>query len=70
MDCKIDQSTLQYYMILALQDFYCNYHLPLVEENKVLKDKINKMSKKNDERFETIRENLENMVKHINNIKK
>ena len=62
-ELTIDQSTLQYYMILALQDFYYNYHLPLYEELKRTK-------KKNDERFETIRVNLETMTKHINNIKK
>lgn len=69
-ELAIDQSTLQYYIILALQDFYFNYHMPLIEENKDLKDKINKMKKKNDERFEIIRENLGTMAKHINSIKK
>jgi len=62
-ELTIDQSTLQYYMILALQDFYNSYHLPLYEELK-------KTKKKNDERFETLRENLDRMAKHINNIKK
>ena len=69
-DVNIDQSTLQYYIILALQDFYFNYHLPLVEGNKGLKDKMNEMKKKNDKRFNIIKDNLEIMAKHINNIKK
>ena len=50
----IDQSAIQYYIILALQDFYQNYHLPLVEENKALRDKLDNLKKKNDERFEFI----------------
>jgi len=69
-DVKIDQSTLQYYIILALQDFYFNYHLSLVEENKVLLDKINLMKKKNDDRFRILKENLEVITQHVNNIKK
>ena len=50
----IDQSAIQYYIILALQDFYQNYHLPLVEENKALRDRLDNLKKKNDERFEFI----------------
>jgi len=44
--------------------------MPLIEENKALKDSIHKLREKNDTRFETIRENLEVMAKHMNNIKK
>ena len=69
-DIKIDQSALQYYIILALQDFYFNYHIPLVEENKSLKDQIDKTKRKNDDRFETIKENLETLARHMSNIKK
>ena len=34
---SIDQSSLQYYLILALQDFHQNYFLPLRDENIILK---------------------------------
>ena len=58
-DITIDQSTLQYYMILALQDFHSNYYLPLVEENNSLKADIDNLKSiimdikhKNDKRFE------------------
>ena len=58
---NIDQSTLQYYIILALQDFHSNYYIPLVEENKSLKADINKLNSiiidikhKNEKRFEYI----------------
>lgn len=39
----IDQSSLQYYLILGLQDLYFNYYEPLAEENKTLKDNITMM---------------------------
>ena len=42
-EINIDQSTLQYYMILALQDFHSNYYQPLVEENKSLKADIDNL---------------------------
>ena len=61
--CSIDQSTLQYYMILSLQDFYQNHFLPLRDENIALKEEIKisldktqtmlmNYKRKNDERFE------------------
>ena len=69
----VDQSTLQYYMILALQDFHANYYLPLRneadqlrEENKQLKELVLNLKKKNDERFEVLSNNLEVLAKHIN----
>ena len=43
IDYTIDQSTLQYYMILALRDFYYNYHIPL--HNRLEKIKKKKMMK-------------------------
>ena len=59
--CSVDQSALQYYMILELQDFYQNHFLPLRDENIVLKEELEKtqtmlmnLKKKNDERFEFI----------------
>ena len=55
----IDQSTLQSYMILALQDFYYNYHIPL-------HDKLEHIKKKNDERYEAITKSLDMICKHIN----
>ena len=55
----IDQSALQYYMIVGLQDFYQNHFLPLRDENITLKEELDKTQamlmnykKKNDERFE------------------
>ena len=76
-DVFIDQSTLQYYIILGLQDFYSNYYKPLVEENLTLKEELSKMQtmfmitkKKNDERFEVLTKNLETLAQHINDIKK
>jgi len=55
----IDQSALQYYMILGLQDFYQNHFLPLRDEVVTLKEEVDKTQtmlmnykKKNDERFE------------------
>ena len=60
-DKSIDQSTLQYYLILALQDFYQNYYIPLAEDNKALKEDINMLQhilkdikKKNNDRFDYI----------------
>jgi len=54
----IDQSALQYYMILGLQDFYQNHFIPLRDENTPLKEELDKTQtmlmnykKKNDERF-------------------
>ena len=40
----IDQSALQYYMILGLQDFYQNHFLPLRDENITLKEEVKKLS--------------------------
>ena len=40
--CSVDQSAMQYYMILGLQDFYQNHFLPLREENIVLKEELEK----------------------------
>ena len=58
---NIDQSVIQYYIILALQDFYNNYYIPLSNENKTLKSNIdelkliiNELKHKNDKRFEYI----------------
>ena len=58
---NIDQSVLQYYIILALQDFHNNYYLPLVEENNALKadiDKlkltVNEVKHKNNNRFDYV----------------
>ena len=74
-DVTIDQSTLQYYTILALQDFYYNYYVPLSEENKSLKDNLAMMQtmlihnkKKNDQRFEVISKNIETLAQHINEL--
>ena len=68
---NIDQSTLQYYIILALEDFHCNYYLPLVEENKSLKADINKLNSiiidikhKNDKRFEYHTTKIHNCFRH------
>ena len=75
-DVTIDQSTLQYYIILALQDFYYNYYIPLSEENKSLKDSLSMMqtmllnSKKNDQRFEVLSQNIETLAQHVNELKK
>ena len=69
----IDQSSLQYYIILALQDFYHNYYKPLEEENMTLKEELTKTQsmlmtykKKNDERFEILTKNLETIVNVLN----
>jgi len=68
--CSIDQSTLQYYMILGLQDFYQNHFLPLRDENIALKEELDKTQKmlmnykrKNDERFELIIKHIEQLHK-------
>ena len=69
----IDQSALQYYMILGLQDFYQNHFIPLRDENITLKDEVNKTQimlmnykKKNDERFEVITRHMEVMAERMN----
>jgi hypothetical protein len=76
-DVFIDQSALQYYIILGLQDFYFNYYNSMLEENRTLKEEISKIQsmlkifkKKNDERFDVLTKNLETLARHINNIKK
>lgn len=51
-DIVIDQSTLQYYIILGMQDMYYNYLLPLQNENKTLKDIFEKHKKKCNSRFD------------------
>jgi len=38
----VDQSALQYYIILGLQDFYQNHFLPLRDENITLKEELDK----------------------------
>ena len=72
-DVTIDQSTLQYYIILALQDFYHNYFIPLSEENNALKKELIMMQsmmiknkKKNDERFDVLAMNIETLGKALN----
>ena len=69
----IDQSTLQYYMILGMQDFHQNHYLPLKDENIVLKEELEKTQtmlmnykKKNDERFDIIMNHLEVVAERIN----
>ena len=76
-EVTIDQSASQYYLILALQDFYQNYYIPLSDENKGLKEQLSMLQtmiinnkKKNDERFRVLTENLEVIAEHINYIKK
>ena len=61
----IDQSALQYYIILGLQDFYQNHFIPLRDEVATLKDELIKTQtmlmnykKKNDERFEFVMKTL------------
>ena len=75
-EVTIDQSALQYYVILALQDFYQNYYIPMSDENKSLKEQLSMLQtilvnnkKKNDERFTVLTENLELLAQHINDIK-
>jgi len=70
---SIDQSTLQYYMILGMQDFHQNHYLPLRDENIVLKEELEKTQtmlmnykKKNDERFDVIMKHLEILAERIN----
>ena len=70
---SIDQSTLQYYLILAMQDFHQNYFLPMRDENIILKEELEKTQvmflnykKKNDERFDIIMKHLEVMADRIN----
>ena len=69
----IDQSALQYYMILGLQDFYQNHFVPLRDENITLKEEVNKtqtmlinLKKKNDERFDIIMNHLMLITERIN----
>ena len=76
-EVNIDQSAMQYYVILALQDFNQNYYIPLAEENKSLKEQVSMLQtmlldnkKRNDDRFTVIKENLELLAQHINDIKK
>jgi len=61
----IDQSALQYYIILGMQDFYQNHLLSLRDEVVTLKDELIKTQtmlmnykKKNDERFEFVMKTL------------
>ena len=68
----IDQSALQYYIILGLQDFYQNHFLPLRDENITLKEELDKTQtmlmnckKKNDERFDFIMKYLEMNKKRL-----
>ena len=72
---SIDQSTLQYYMILGMQDFHQNYYLPLKDENIVLREELEKTQtmlmnykKKNDERFEVIMKHLDGFKVILNKI--
>lgn len=60
-----DQSTLQYYIILALQDFYYNYYMPLSDELARTQSMVNILKKKNDERFEVLTRNLEALAYHM-----
>ena len=76
-EVTIDQSALQYYVILALQDFYQNNYITLSGENKSLKEQLPMLQtmminnkKKNDECFTILTENLELLAQHINDIKK
>ena len=76
-DIVVDQSSLQYYIILGLQDFYQNYYLPLEQENQSLKDNLSMLQtlvstnkKKNDERFDVLTKNMEALAFHVNNLKK
>ena len=69
---SIDQSTLQYYMILGMQDFHQNHYLPLRDEIIVMKEELEKTQtmlmnyeKKNDERFDVIMKHLEIMTERI-----
>ena len=55
---RIDQSVLQYYIILGMQDFYHNYFLPLEKENKELKRMLLKVKDKNNQRFDYILKHL------------
>ena len=75
-EVTIDQSALQCYVILALQDFYQNYYIPLSQENKGFKEQLTMLQtmmlnnkKKNDDRFTVSTENLEVIAQHINDIK-
>ena len=69
----IDQSALQYYMILGLQDFYQNHFIPLRDEVVTLKDELDKTQimlmnykKKNDERFEHVMKHIEVLAERMN----
>ena len=69
----VNQSTMQYYMILGLQDFYQNHFIPLRDENITLKEEVNKtqtmlmnLKKKNDERFDIIMNHLMIISDRIN----
>ena len=70
---SIDQSTLQFYMILGMQDFYQNYFLPMKDEIISLREELDKTQvmlmnykKKNDERFDIIMKHLEVITERIN----
>jgi len=70
---SIDQSTLQYYIILGMQDFHQNHYLPLRDKNIVLKEELEKTQtmlmnykKKNDGRFDVIMKHLEILAERIN----
>ena len=70
---RINQSTMQYYMILGLQDFYQNHFIPLRDENITLKEELEKtqtmlmnLKKKNDEMFDIIMEHLMTITERVN----
>ena len=70
---SIDQSTLQFYMILGMQGFYQNYHRPMKDEIISLREELDKTQvmlmnykKKNDERFDIIMKHLEVITERIN----
>ena len=70
---RIDQSALQYYMILGRQDFYQNCYLPLRDENITSKEELDKTQsmlmnykKKNDERFDVIIEHIGALAAQMN----
>ena len=54
----IDQSVLQYYIILGMQDLYYNYILPLEKENLELKRILIKEKDKNNQRFDYIMKHM------------
>jgi len=69
----INQSTMQYHMILDLQDFYQNHFIPQRDENITLKEEVKKsqtmlmnLKKKNDERFDLIMNHLMLITERVN----